>query len=199
MGSFYVCLTLFVSPHAFKSSFLARLCTSLFSNSLFFPSLPPPLPASHLSSSSLGVRPIRLRVLWESWVLARAAWSQISPLQSHSWPRGLNIERQLTPWQLREKTEAGTDAKTEERRISLDKTPKTSCTEREKKENITKTVRRTEHENTAEHVLQSSTAHVFPKHTTFKMMNVFFPHLPGGNYFHLMSVQCENEFAETWN
>lgn len=86
-----------------------------------------------------GVRPIWLRVLWESWAPARAALSQISPLRSHSWPQGLNIERELTAWQFREKNR-GWRTQRRERKINSDNTPKVYCTYGEER-NIIKTSR----------------------------------------------------------
>lgn len=69
------------------------------------------------------------------------------PFRAAAGLEGLNIERELTPWQLREKTEARTDANAEREKINLDKTPKTSCTERNMKENIIKNSERSKPKN----------------------------------------------------
>lgn len=147
MSSFYglifcFSLQLFIfSLHtlALSNCFSAHSCSTLFYPGTH-PFLSLPSPGSHSSSSSLGCGPVRLRVLWENWVPARAALSQISPLRSHSWPQGLNIERELRPWQSGEKTEGETDSNRYTRKIDSDKTPKACCTAREKETNIIKTV-----------------------------------------------------------
>lgn len=87
-------------PHLHTCSFKSTF--QLFPNSLQ-PFLSPSLLSSISFMLLSGVRPIRLRVLWESWAIVRAALSQITPLRSHSWPRGLNIERELGAWQSGEK------------------------------------------------------------------------------------------------
>lgn len=82
---------------------LSNLLLNLSAYSPFFPQIQSfiSLPLASISFILSGVRPIHFKILWKSRVPERAAWSQISPFRSHSWPLGLNIERELRPWQSR--------------------------------------------------------------------------------------------------
>lgn len=91
-------------------------------------------PLAHSSSSSLGCGlPIK-GFVGELSPGKGCSKPDQPPPQGHSWPRGLNIVRELRPWQSGEKTEGETDTETAGRKIDLDNNPKACCTEREKRE-----------------------------------------------------------------